>query len=358
MHEYLRHRPIFRTIHTVVFIDRMEIELSAGKGGDGSTSYARHAKEPLAGPDGGDGGKGGDVYLSAKAELEDLNHLANSPAISAEDGKNGMGGKCFGKNGTDETIDVPCGTRVICARSGVELARMMEPGVTTKLLAGGKGGRGNVKFATASRRTPQRAEAGAPGEERLVEIVYRQAAPVVVMDSTSSVGEDYYFRFYAHLSRNRVADFYFYMRKPRIFYWSQDFRKYQIAFLPYQLRQKQSDNVKFPNLSHVYHAHILVFHAADMKAADAGAVLKRMLDELEELDHPNLEHFIAIAGGDGFGEPPGELMGEWRRMCDNHPALSGAETEIILVPPGEGEERFGEIDARLAKLALKFAKGE
>ncbi len=342
----------------MTFIDTIEIDLSAGKGGDGSTSFARFAREPLAGPDGGDGGRGGDMIFAVKPDLEDLNHLAGVSRLSAEDGKPGAGGKCYGKNGSNLTVEVPAGTRVICARSGEELLKLMNAGESALLLSGGKGGKGNVKLATASMRTPHRAEDGAPGESRLVEIVYRQAAPVLVMDSTSSVGDDYYFRLYAHLSGNRPAEFYFYMRKPRIFYWSQDFRKYPVAFLPYQLRRKQSDNVKFPNLSHVYHAHILAFHAADMKAADAGAVLKRMLDELEDCERPNLEHFVAIFGGDGFGEPSSGLFDEWRRLCDNHPALSGASVSVLRVPPGGGEGRFSEFDTLLAKLAFKFAKGD
>lgn len=349
---------VFSYNYSVQFIDSVEIELAAGKGGDGSASFSRMARDPLAGPDGGDGGKGGSVIIAARADLEDLNHLAQHSRLAAEDGRPGAGAKCYGKNGADLTVEVPQGTRVVCSRSGEELARLMEPDAKVNLLGGGKAGRGNVKFATASMRTPRSAEVGAPGESRLVEIVYRQPAPVVIMDSTSSVGEDYYFKLYAHLSKNRPSDFYFFMRKPRRFFWTHDFRKYPVAFLPFQLRRHQSDNVKFPNLSHVYHAHVLVFHAADLKAADAGAVLKRMLDELVELERPNMEHFIAVFGGDGFGEPPAEMFDEWQRMCDNHPALDGASVEILRLPPGGGEERFSALDGRIAELGLSFAKGE
>jgi len=342
----------------VGFTDVVEIELSAGKGGNGSSSFARYARDPLAGPDGGDGGRGGNVVLAVKSDLEGLDHLSNTSALRAENGKPGQPGKCYGKDAKDLVIEVPQGTRAICLRSGEEIAQLVSNGERVTILKGGKGGRGNVKFATAAIRTPSKAEPGAEGESRLVELNYKQPAPIAILDSTSSGGKDYYFEFYAHLSGNRVTEFFFYLRKPRRFFWEHSFRKYPMAFLPFQLRKKQSDNVRFPNLSHLYFVQLAVMYLGGLASGDAGAVLRRMLDELEDLEHPNLKNFIAVVGGPEFGEAPPELVGEWQRMCDNHSALNGVDSEIIRLPDEERDGLFDPVLDRIAKIGLTFAKGD
>lgn len=337
-------------------MDKVEVELSSGKGGDGSTSFARHARAPLAGPDGGDGGRGGDVVLVAKDDLEDLGSILRQTRKPAEDGRPGESGKCYGKDGARLVVEAPRGTRVICVRSGEELLSLMEDGEPVLLLRGGKGGAGNVKFASASRRTPMLAGDGSSGESRSVEFIYRQPAPLAVLDSTTS-GDEYYFRLYADLSGNRVKDFHFYLNKPRRFFWEHGFRRYPIAFLPFQLRQQQSENVRFPNLCHLYYVRVCIIHLGDLRAHDAGAVLGRFLDELDDIEHPHLEHLIAALGGPRFGDAPGEILGEWQRMCNNHPALEGVATEILRLPDEIGEGYFAEVRERIGRLGFEYASG-
>jgi hypothetical protein len=342
----------------VAFIDRVEIGLSAGKGGDGCASFARYARDPLAGPDGGDGGNGGDVIIAVKSGLEDLERFVNIRHLSADNGRPGEGRKCYGKDGDNLIVEVPCGTRIVCLRSGEELASLTRDNDRVTLLKGGKGGRGNVKFANATRRTPKKAEKGEACEERLVEIVYRQPAPIAILESTQSVAEDYYFRLYGHLSGNCTTEFHFYLRKPRRFFWEYRFRKYPLAFIPFQLRRKQSDNVRFPNLAHLYFVHIAVVCFAGLDEADTGAVLHRMLEELEDLPHPNLEYMIIAFGGKLFGKVDPELLIEWQRMCDNHIALNGVNFEFIQLPAIEDENSFTLVTERIAELGLKYASGD
>jgi hypothetical protein len=343
----------------VAFADRVEIELTAGRGGNGCASFARAARDPLAGPDGGDGGRGGDVILSAKGDLEDLEHLANVSRLSAENGKPGESKKRYGKDASYLVVDVPPGTRAVCLRSGVELACLIADGDSFTICAGGKGGRGNVKFATATRRSPNTAQQGADGDSRFVELVYRQPAPIALLESTQSAGDDYYFRLYAHLSGNKSTGFHFYLRKPRRFFFEQRFRKYPMAFLPFLLKKRRSDNTKFPNLAHLYFVRIAVAYFGGLDVADTGAVLRRMLDDLGELPHPHLAHFIAVAGGARF-EANTDLIDEWRRMCDNHPALDGVENEIVVLSRVEDESgsEFAPVLERIVALGAGFARGD
>ncbi len=340
------------------FVDRVEIELAAGKGGDGCASFARLAREPLAGPDGGDGGRGGDLIVAVKQDLEDLEHLANTKKLCAENGKPGEDRKRFGKDGDNLVIHVPCGTRIVCLRSGLELACLSRDNDRIELLKGGKGGRGNVKFASATRRTPKRAELGENGEERFVELVYRQPAPIAILESTQSVGEDYYFKLYALLSGNRTSDFHFFLRKPRRFFWKHHFRKFNIAFIPFQLRRKQSDNVRFPNLTHLFFVELAVVSFVGLDAADTGAVLKRMLDEMELIKLTKLKNLVIVFGGEQFGEINDDLLSEWRRMCDNHNALKDVKYEFINLPLIEDNDFFTLVMERIAELGMKFASGD
>ncbi len=161
-----------------MFVDECAIEVVAGSGGHGCVSFRREKYVPRGGPDGGDGGDGGDVILRVNPHLRTLSHLRHTPRYAAGQGQAGMGKQMFGARGATVTVEVPPGTVVRDAGTGELIADAVVAGETIALARGGKGGRGNVHFKRADRRTPRFAESGRPGEQRRLELTLRLLADV------------------------------------------------------------------------------------------------------------------------------------------------------------------------------------
>jgi GTP-binding protein len=151
-----------------MFSDRATIHVKAGKGGDGGLSFRREKFVPKGGPDGGDGGDGGDVVLVAEPSLRDLSALQRRRWIEAGRGENGRGTRKHGANGETVELQVPIGTQVFDADDLV--ADLAHPHARVVLARGGRGGRGNARFVSATRQVPRFSEVGEPGEERDVEL--------------------------------------------------------------------------------------------------------------------------------------------------------------------------------------------
>lgn len=160
------------------FIDESTIYVKAGKGGDGCCSFRREKFIPKGGPDGGDGGKGGDVYIEASPHLRTLLDQRYHPHYAAPKGQHGRGKNCTGKSGEDLIIHVPVGTQVIDKDTGELVADLVKPGQRVLVARGGKGGRGNARFATPTRQAPRIFEPGKPGEERTFRLVLKLLADV------------------------------------------------------------------------------------------------------------------------------------------------------------------------------------
>jgi GTPase len=139
--------------------------LRAGHGGKGSTSFRHEPFVPRGGPDGGDGGRGGSILLRATTEMTDLSEYARRSRWQAPAGGDGAGGRKTGKRGADLVLDVPVGTMVL-DEGGALIVDLDRAGAKQVIAAGGEGGRGNVHFKSATRRAPDHAEPGLPGEER------------------------------------------------------------------------------------------------------------------------------------------------------------------------------------------------
>ena len=148
------------------FIDRSKISVRAGDGGNGKSSFRREKFVPKGGPDGGDGGKGGDVVLEVDANVNTLLNFRYNRKYTAENGDAGDRKKQYGRGAQDCVIKVPQGTIVKDAETGEILADLTELGQRAIVAKGGRGGRGNAKFKSASRRAPTFAEFGEPGESR------------------------------------------------------------------------------------------------------------------------------------------------------------------------------------------------
>jgi GTPase len=152
-----------------VFHDRARLTVVAGRGGDGSMHFRREKYVPKGGPDGGDGGDGGDVVLVADPRRRDLSGFRPNQKLRAERGGNGGGSLANGARGADAVLAVPVGTQIYDDGDRL-IADLAHPGARVVAARGGAGGRGNKRFASATRQTPRFAEIGMPGEEGVVEL--------------------------------------------------------------------------------------------------------------------------------------------------------------------------------------------
>lgn len=147
-----------------MFIDRAKIEIRAGKGGDGAVAFRREKYEPSGGPYGGDGGSGGDIILKVDEGLKTLMDFKYKRLYKAENGENGKTKKMSGKSGENLILKVPPGTLVKDANSDKVIVDLKKKDQTVILAKGGKGGRGNARFATSTRQAPRFSEPGEKGE--------------------------------------------------------------------------------------------------------------------------------------------------------------------------------------------------
>ena len=161
-----------------MFIDEVEVRFEAGKGGDGSVSFRREKYVPLGGPDGGDGGDGGSVILVAQEGVDSLSALAHRKVWKATPGERGTGANCHGASGKDLLLPVPPGTVVLDAVRGHAIKDLANIGDQVVIARGGKGGKGNLRFATATNRAPRQSTPGEPGEIRTVRLELKLIADV------------------------------------------------------------------------------------------------------------------------------------------------------------------------------------
>ena len=154
------------------------MQVAAGTGGSGASSFRREKFVPKGGPDGGDGGKGGSVYLKADPNLATLLDYRYHPRWIAERGQHGKGKNMTGKSADDIYLPVPPGTLVRDADTGAVIGEMVEPGATLLVAKGGRGGRGNQHFATPTHQSPREWEPGEDGQERRLELVLKLIADV------------------------------------------------------------------------------------------------------------------------------------------------------------------------------------
>jgi GTPase len=160
-----------------MFVDEATIHVSSGAGGNGSTSFHHEPYKPHGGPDGGDGGAGGSVILRAGTSAATLLEIKKHPHVRAERGGHGAGKRRNGARGRDRIVVVPAGT-VVTDEEGIVVADLVACGDEVVVARGGRGGRGNARFATSARRAPRHAEKGMPAEERRLHLELRLLADV------------------------------------------------------------------------------------------------------------------------------------------------------------------------------------
>lgn len=160
------------------FIDEARVFVHAGKGGNGAIAFLREKYRPMGGPAGGDGGHGGSVIFEVNEGMSTLLDFKYQPRLIARDGEGGRGKQQYGKGASDLIVRVPPGTLVIDDASGEVLADLVMPNERKVIAQGGEGGKGNIHFATSTRRSPRIATPGTAGEERWVRLELRLVAEV------------------------------------------------------------------------------------------------------------------------------------------------------------------------------------
>lgn len=161
-----------------MFIDEATIRVKAGDGGNGCLAFRREKFVPRGGPSGGDGGKGGDVIMESSERHNTLVHFRFNPEYKAERGRHGEGSNRTGREGVDVTLKVPVGTIVYDADTGEKVHDFSHADERIVIAQGGRGGRGNARFATSTHQAPREHEDGRPGEERTFRLELKLLADI------------------------------------------------------------------------------------------------------------------------------------------------------------------------------------
>ncbi|MCM1318030.1 MAG: GTPase ObgE [Bacteroides sp.] len=292
------------------FIDYVKILCRSGKGGAGSAHFHRAKYVPKGGPDGGDGGRGGHIILRGNKNMWTLLPLKYRRHIFAGNGQPGTGGRSFGKDGDDVTVEVPCGTVVFDAETGEYLAEVTDDGQEVKLLRGGRGGLGNWHFKSPTNRAPRYAQPGEPAVERSVILELKLLADVGLVGFPNAGKSTLLSAVSA--ARPKIADYPFTTMEPQLGIVSyRDNRSFVMADIPGIIEgASEGRGLGLRFLRHIERNAVLLF----VIPADADDIHKEyeiLLGELERfnpqlVDKPRI---IAISKCDMLDD---ELIDELR----------------------------------------------
>jgi len=263
------------------FADEAGLTVQAGRGGDGAVSFARFKYRPKGGPDGGDGGRGGEVVLVGDQHCEGLEHLGVRTVWAAADGQPGKGTKKQGADGEPLVLKVPLGTSVYDRASGFQLGELTQDGQRQVVARGGRGGRGNLRFASARNRAPQQAERGQPGERKELTLLYRCFAPLAIVGDP--VAETTLLQ---GLMGRPVSHPHRFFQRPRRIQGGFAFRRFSFVFLPLSLLGEP--RIQF--LEHLYYVQRALINALGMdEDVLLDGVYPEFIKGLTKLEAPRLE---------------------------------------------------------------------
>ncbi len=265
-----------------MFLDEAKIYVRSGDGGDGMMTFRREKYVPHGGPAGGDGGKGGDVVFEVDTHLNTLNTFQRQTHFKAEPGGRGGSSNKTGRNGDDLVIRVPPGTLVRDADTGETLADLVRPGQQVTIARGGRGGRGNARFATSRNQAPRMAERGAPGEERWLKLELKLIADVGIV-GVPNAGKSTLLSVISN-AQPKIADYPFTTLEPNLGVVERDHRTFVAADIPGLVEGAHMGvGLGHAFLRHVQRTRLLV-HMLDGMSADPLADFSQINTELALFD--------------------------------------------------------------------------
>jgi GTP-binding protein len=265
-----------------MFIDQVEILVKAGGGGNGCTSFRREKHVPRGGPNGGDGGKGGSVFLYSDSAVATLLDFANRAQWNACRGGDGMGKNMSGKNGDDLIIHVPLGTVVYDLDRKLVIKDMDLPAQTICVAHGGRGGKGNKRFATAVNQTPYIAEDGKPGGHRHLKLELKLIADIGLVGLPNAGKSTLLSRISA--ARPKIAPYPFTTLQPNLgIVELTDYRRFVAADIPGLIEgSHKGEGLGHDFLRHIERTRIIV-HLVDVAATDGSDAIQNYHTIRQEL---------------------------------------------------------------------------
>lgn len=358
-----------------MFYDEAKIHVRSGDGGDGMISFRREKYVRQGGPDGGDGGRGGNVVFVATTHLNSLIHLQHQKHYRAGNGVHGTVQRMTGANGEDLRIEVPAGTIIRNAETGDILADLTEVGQEVVLLAGGRGGRGNIHFANSRNQAPRVGERGEPGEDLWLTLELKLIADVGIV-GVPNAGKSTLLSVVS-AARPKIGDYPFTTLQPNLGVVAlDDYTTMVLADIP-GLIEGASAGVGLGHdfLRHIERTRVLI-HLLDGMAADPLQDYAMINDELalynpdlagkpqlvvlNKIDLPDVKAlaplvreaitaaghpFMAISAVTGEGVRP--MLYEIKRMLDAAPVSAGTaaatapvESAPVVIRPQVEEHAF------------------
>lgn len=348
-----------------MFYDEAKIHIRSGDGGDGMISFRREKFVRQGGPDGGDGGRGGDVIFVASSHLNSLATFQRNKHYRAGNGVHGTVQRMTGATGEALRLEAPVGTIIRNAETGDILADLTQPGQEVVILAGGRGGRGNIHYATSRRQAPRIAERGQPGEEMWLALEMKLIADAGIV-GVPNAGKSTLLSVVS-AARPKIADYPFTTLQPNLGVVTiDDYETLVLADIP-GLIEGASEGVGLGHdfLRHIERTRVLI-HLLDGASANAPAewnmineelalynpelAAKPQLVVLNKIDLPDAKErepvIRAIVEKAGFpfmtisavtGEGVKAMLYEIKRMVDATPASrpSAAAEPIIIRPPAD-----------------------
>jgi GTP-binding protein len=314
-----------------MFVDRVTVDVEAGRGGDGCMSFRREKYVPRGGPDGGDGGDGGSVIVIAEPGVDSLSELVHRKHWRAKSGAHGQGSKCHGRKAEDLIIRVPPGTVLIDAEGDFVLKDLSEAGAQVYAARGGAGGKGNTRFKSATNQAPREFTAGGIGEKRRITFELKVIADVGLLGKPNAGKSTLLSR--VSRARPEIADYPFTTKIPNLGIVQIDMdRTMVIADIPGLIEGAHAGaGLGHEFLRHVERTRVLIHlvEPAPIDGTDPIENYRTILAELQQydVDLADRPELIAVSKG--------ELPGA-EEVREKLAAETGREVFLFSSVTGEG----------------------
>lgn len=300
-----------------MFIDHAKIFVRSGNGGNGGCSFRREKFVPHGGPDGGDGGNGGSVVATASTRVTTLLDLKYRRHYEAESGAPGQKANRHGRTGSDVTITLPVGTVIKCVDTHELLADLVTPEQRVIVAKGGKGGKGNARFATSTNRAPRTFEEGTPGEELHLDLELKLLADVGLVGFPNAGKSTLISTLSA--ARPEIADYPFTTLQPHLGVVPMgEYDSFVMADIPGLIQgAHQGKGLGHQFLKHIQRTRFLLYliDVSDWATDDPVNTLRVLQEELSAFDHTLGKRAFAVVGTKIDAQGNGQRRLEIERYC-------------------------------------------